>query len=146
MRNSNVKGLTLLEILLIVAGLTIIVGIIILIIDPNKELGNKNNTQRRVDVNLILDAVYQYTGDNNNVLPATITASSTEICKTDSACTGLTNLSALTVGEKYLSNIPIDPKGGSNNGTDYTILKTPDGKIVVSAPKADRGEKISATK
>ncbi len=146
MKKFKVSGMTLLEVLLIVAGITIIIGIVIMIIDPNKELGNKNNVQRRVDVKIILNAISQYSLDNRGTLPPTISTSSKEICQTGAKCENLVDLSVLTDDEKYLSQIPTDPKNIPAPSTGYTVFKTNDGKITVSAPLADKGENISATK
>ena len=66
----NRKGFTLLEILLVVAALAILAGIVILAINPTKQLGETRDAQRNSDVNAILNAVYQYSIDNNGFYPA----------------------------------------------------------------------------
>lgn len=145
-RNSQ-KGFTLLEILLVVAAIGILAGIVILAINPGKQLGDTRNAQRHADVNTILNAVYQYAIDNNGTLPAGITTSATEICKTGGTCTGLVDLSALTTNEKYLTGIPKDPNGACNtNGVCYTILKTANGRVTVTAPNAEQSATISVTR
>ncbi|MBN2854464.1 type II secretion system protein [Patescibacteria group bacterium] len=139
------KGFTLLEILLVVAAIAILAGIVILAINPAKQLGDTKNAARSADVNTILNAVYQYTIDNNGSIPATITASSTEICST-STCTGLIDLSVLTENETYLTAFPIDPDGAvDENGTGYAISKSNNGRITVSSLKAQDAT-ISVTK
>jgi prepilin-type N-terminal cleavage/methylation domain-containing protein len=51
----NQKGFTLLEILLVVAAIAILAGIIIVAINPAKQLGDTRNAQRYSDVRTILD-------------------------------------------------------------------------------------------
>lgn len=140
------KGFTLIEILLVVAAIGILAGIVILAINPTKQLADTRNAQRKVDVNTILSAVYQYAIDNNGTIPASITTTDTEICKTTaSTCTGLTDLSVLTDDGTYLTAIPNDPSS-SSTGAGYNILKSANGRITVSAPNAEQGATISVTR
>ncbi len=146
------KGFTLIEILLVVAAIAILAGIVILAINPNKQLGETRNAQRRVDVNTILNAVYQYTIDNNGTLPTTIASSTcasvatNEICKIGGTCTGLIDLLVLAANEKYLVSIPSDPTGASTNGTGYRISKSANGRVTVCAPSAEQSATISVTR
>ncbi len=142
------KGFTLIEILLVVAAIAILAGIVILAINPSKQLGDTRNAQRHADVATILNAVYQYDIDNAGTLPASITTVPTEICKTGATiCTGLIDLSALTLNEKYLTAIPHDPNGACNtNGVCYQISKSVNGRISVNAPSAEQGATISVTR
>ena len=71
------KGFTLLEILLAVGAISILAGIVIVAINPGKQLANARNTTRLVDVNTIVDAIYQYTLNNDGVLPAGVASSTT---------------------------------------------------------------------
>lgn len=146
MQNMNKKGFTLLEILLVVAAIAILAGIVIVAINPGKQLADTRNAQRQVNVNTILNAVYQYSIDNKGILPASITQVSTEICKTGASCAGLIDLSVLTTNETYLTAIPTDPTGVSTNGTGYNIAQSANGRITVFAPKAEQGKTISVTR
>lgn len=142
------SGFTLLEILLVVAAIAILAGIVIIAINPQKQLADTRNAQRSTDVNTILNAVYQYSIDNDGVIPTSITTTATEICQTGTAtCTNLIDLSVLTANELYLVSIPVDPQGGElTGGTGYEIIKTANDRITVTAPKAERGATISVTR
>jgi len=143
------KGFTLLEVLLVVAILGILAAIVILAINPSKQLADARNAQRRVDVNTILSAVYQYAIDNSGAMPGTLaTTTATPICKTGAGiCTGLTDLSVLTNGQKYLVSIPMDPASTTASSTGYTIIaSSTTGRITVAAPAAENGVAITATR
>lgn len=131
--------------LLVVGAIAILAGIVILAINPAKQIGDTRNARRRADVNTILNAVYQYFVDNGSV-PSTITTSSTVICDTGVSCSGI-DLSALTSGEKYLVSIPVDPTQASTTlVTGYYIYKDTNNRITVTAPNAENSVTISATR
>lgn len=140
------KGFTLIEILLVVAAIAILAGIVILAINPNKQLGDTRNGQRRADVNTILNAVYQYTIDNNGTLPASITTTSTEICNNSGSCTGLIDLAVITASEKYLVSIPLEPQKTNALGAGYMIKKSANGRITVDAQFEEQSATISVTR
>lgn len=152
MHTTNKKGFTLLEILLVVAAIGILAGIVILAINPGKQLGDTQNAQRKVDVNTILNAVYQYSVDNNGTVPSGIASSTcaslatNEICKTSGNCVSLVDLKVLTTSEKYLVSIPTDPTATSTNGAGYRISKSGTGRITVCSPNAEQGATISVTR
>jgi len=148
----NQRGFTLLEVLLVVAIIAILAGIVIIAINPGKQLGDSRNAQRQADVTTVLNAVYQYSLDNNGNLPTTISATATEICKTSTApatCTSssLIDLTVVTTGGKYVASMPVDPQNAaSSNGTGYKISKdATSGRITVSAT-GEQGKTISVTR
>lgn len=145
--NNLRKGFTLLEVLLVIAIIAILAGIVIIAINPAKQLADARNAQRWSDVTTIINAVYQYAIDHDGDLPGSIENAPEEICRSEaSSCVGLTNLDALTDDEKYLIAIPYDPNGYSTNGAGYEIEKTSDDRIVVTAPDAEQGETIEVSR
>lgn len=146
----NQKGFTLLEVLLVVAVIAILAGIVIIAINPGKQLGDTRNAQRQADVTTTLNAIYQYSLDNNGTTPAGITTTSTEGCATGAAsCAGLVDLTVLTTNGKYLVAVPKDPQCATTcatNGTGYRISKDVNNRITVNAPAAEQGKTISVTR
>lgn len=149
-RLKSKKGFTLIEVLLVVAIIAILAGIVILAVNPAKQLADTRNAQRRADVNTIINAAYQYSIDNNGNLPASIlvagVAPANDICTTGGTCTGLTDLTVLTTNGKYLVSLPKDPSTATANDTKYTIVKDANNRLVVSAPDAEQGATITVTR
>ena len=153
-------GFTLLEILLVVAAIAILAGIVIIAINPGKQLGDTRNAQRYVDVNTILNATYQYALDNNGALPPGIPNTGTcgveatnQICITGGTCTGgaadLVALAELTTNETYIVSVPTDPSGSTSadaNGAGYHVVQSANGRVTVCAPNAEQGATISVTR
>jgi len=127
------KGFTLIELLLVIGIIAILASIVIVAINPTKQLADARDAQRRSDVNTILNAVYQYAIDNNGNLPTCIDTTDRNIC-TSNDCTGVTdgcNLSALT--GSYVVSIPADPTNASGNDAGYNIQEGSDNRVTVSA-------------
>jgi len=143
------KGFTLIELLLVIAIIAILAAIVIVAINPARQLAQSRNAQRRSDVNTLINGVWQYAVDNNGDMPATIPSSPTvcgdatsEICAAGAAdCTGLVVLEGDLV-EDYLADIPEDPQDDDVNGTSYYIVESSNGRITVCAPDAELGETI----
>ena len=144
----QLKGFTLLEILLVVVAIGILAGIVIIAINPNKQLGDTRNAQRRIDVSIILNAVYQFSLDNNGTLPLTINNTATEICLDDETCPSLIILSTDLV-PNYILSMPVDPSiiASVGEGVGYTIFKnSTTGRVTVSAQNAENSATISITR
>ncbi len=150
-------GFTLLEILLVVAAIAILAGIVIFAINPGKQLAELRNGKRRADVNLIMNALYQYTIDNNGAtLSDTIPVRDVTVCteQTDAeislcATTGCgMNLDYLLTNQKYLVSMPIDPAGGvqSVDYSGYYVWLSTNNRLTVCAPKAELSVDVSVTR
>lgn len=158
MKSINKKGFTLLEILLVVAAIAILAGIVIVALNPAKQLGDTRNAQRWSDVNAILNAVHQYAIDNDGNLPAGIdtTTGSSQVLGTattgmDSTCTADTTVAAALdlsadLVPTYIVGIPMDPTTGSASNTDYYINQDANGRITVGACDPEQSATIEVTR
>ncbi|MFH1188719.1 MAG: LamG-like jellyroll fold domain-containing protein [bacterium] len=70
--DTSKKGFTLLEMLLVVAAISILASIVITALNPGKQLAEARNAQRQSDTRTIIDAIYQYTIDNKGLIPPQI--------------------------------------------------------------------------
>lgn len=154
------KAFTLLEILLVVGVIVVLAAIVIIAINPSKQLATVRNTERQFDLKQLGNAIEQYYIDHS-VYPASTPTTLTEICNTGSAtssppgyCDGLVDLSSLV--PTYLVAIPTDPKDStlsfidkvitkayaSTNGSAYQIMQDSNGKIILFAPQTELGDFI----
>jgi len=140
------QGFTLIELLLVIGIIAILASIVIVAINPTRQLGQARDAQRRSDVNTILNAVYQYAIDHNGATPGNIpTGPARTICKVNApSCNNGVNVNVLT--GSYLVSIPSDPQATTGTGTNYTIYKDSNGRITVSAPGAEQTTNITVTR
>ncbi len=147
------NGFTLIEVLLVIAILAILASVVIIAINPSRQLGTARDAQRLSDVYAILGALHQYAANNDGSFPSEITTENKEICKTQSvSCVGLYDLSMLTTEERYLVSMPEDPLCPrdsaycSEDGTGYFVAKTENGRVRVSAPSVELADDMVVTR
>jgi type IV pilus assembly protein PilA len=136
---------TLIELLLVIAIIAILASIVIVAINPAKQLGDARNAMRTAHVSTITNALYQYNIENET-LPACIDLTVRKIC-TDASCSGVTGdtcnfTSELTDNIVYLRDIPKDPSAPSVNDSGYTIQRVNTDRIRVTAPYAENDAMI----
>jgi type IV pilus assembly protein PilA len=140
------RGFTLIELLLVIGIIAILAAIVIVAINPTKQLGDARNAQRRSDVKTILDAVYQYALDNNGNIPTGITTTSKWICKSGANVSCNNGLSLNLLTGSYVVAIPSDPQSATATGTYYKIQSLQNGRITVNALGAEQSATISVTR
>jgi len=147
------KGFTLIELLVVIGILAILLAITLIAINPARQFGQANNTRRRSDVLQILNAIHQYTAENNGQLPAEVLA----LTGTTGVAMNAANFPNLCAElmTNYLPALPTDPSKNAPNITDctvttwdtgYAVLKDSANRVTVSAPTADLGATISVTR
>lgn len=160
------KGFTLIELLLVIGIIAILAAIVIVAINPTKQLGDARDAQRRSDVNTLLNAIWQYAIDNQGSMPGTAgtvidgsprmlggtatpaCGSSTNACLDMSTVDDCLNLDTV-LGETYVVSMPVDPGGAGrsfNAGiSGYAVQTTAGGRVIVTAcdPEQDGGVGIT---
>jgi len=142
------KAFTLVEVLLVIVIIAILAGIVIVAINPSRQISQANNAERDSDVKSILDAVHEYAIDNRGTLPSAITTTAT-IIGDDTAEIDICSLLVPT----YIAEMPFDPTATGAAYTDcttyytgYTIAADANGRLTVAAPSAELSETISVTR
>jgi prepilin-type N-terminal cleavage/methylation domain-containing protein len=136
------KGFTLLEILLVIAAIGILAAIVLVAINPNRQIAQVRNAQRRSDINTIYKAIEQYLIDRGSY-PVGITTTKKDICNTGieevggaSNCSGKVDLRELV--PTYIAGIPKDPIGDS-----YKVgINIENNRISVEAGSISNGQAI----
>src|SRR3990172_1768462 len=164
----RLQGFTLIEILLVVAMISILAVAVFVALNPAKRIIDSKNARRQNDVDSILSAVHQFIVDNKGAYPSNMPAAGTEVqLGTDAAgcaiatggCGGVTAAcTALMTGgtnlAKYLKTMPVDPTAGTTfdaGATGYSLLLDTNGIVTVRScgsetPTGETTVEISAAR
>jgi prepilin-type N-terminal cleavage/methylation domain-containing protein len=145
------KGFTLIEVLLVITLISILIGILLFSINPNRQLGQARNLTRKSDITTIYNALQYQRVKNRGVILNTITTSYQEICDTGTRmstdalptatyCNGKIDLRSLI--PTYINSIPKDTQATGTGNTGYEVAKTSTNLISIRAKNSELGESI----
>ena len=149
-RKKEVSGFTLIELLIVIGIIAILAAIVIVAVNPARQLAQARNATRSANVNTILNAVTQNIAENGSF-----------VCAAGDIPTTATNMGSDTAGgdydvcscivPTYVAEMPYDPSVGhytdcTDYDTGYTIMKTAENRVTVAAPNAELGQTIAVTR
>jgi prepilin-type N-terminal cleavage/methylation domain-containing protein len=145
------SGLTLVEIVIVVAIIAVITGVYFLVANPAGQLASSRNSTRTADLQSIMIAVrynIAAAGDDQFSCSAGSIPTSTENM---GSASGSYNIAACL--STIISVMPFDPSASSayytsntNYNTGYSIsINSSTGQVTLSAPHAELGKTISVT-
>ncbi len=131
----KLKGFTLIELLIVIAIVAILSAVVLIAVNPARQMRDARNVERMAECNAILSAISQYQVDNE-ALPTCVTTDSTCIGTDD--VTPCCDLTTDLVDGGYIAEIPIGPGATCDAAnTCYEVMKTATDRITVSAPGAE---------
>jgi|GEM_PF-1171225 len=144
------KGFTLLEILLVIAVIGILASIVLVAINPNRQLSQARNLNRQAEISDIYNALQQYKAVNRGNLDINLSSNYTEICDTGSLtlddslptsnyCDGKIDLRILV--PTYLNEIPKDINTVEGS-TGYQLAADSSNQISVKANNSELDQEI----
>jgi prepilin-type N-terminal cleavage/methylation domain-containing protein len=149
------KGFTLIEILLVVAILSILLVVVFAALNPAQRLQDTRNARRWNDVNQVLTAVHEYIVDNKGTCPTGVNCTTQATVELGTCAAGAANCPALTGVANcvdlrtplasYLASIPKDPSVSGTTNSGYAI-GVANGIVTITACHAEGGQSISVAR
>ncbi len=128
-------GFTLIEILVVIGVLTVILAIVLIAINPLRQLAETRDTERRSGAKAILDAVYQHLAENGQ-FPRGMPGRGGGKLIASAFGTGSNFCEDLI--PTFIAQMPVDPQNGNFNGcndfnTSYFIVRSQEDRITIQA-------------
>lgn len=135
------KGFTLLEILLVIAAIGILAAIVIVAINPNRQLSQVRDTLRQSDAVTLQKALEQYLIDTGSYPPG-VTSEYTEVCNSGSNGIGEGTVNSDCIDLRplvptYIASVPTDPSGGTGETGFYVHTHSVNQKITITSSQAE---------
>jgi prepilin-type N-terminal cleavage/methylation domain-containing protein len=152
--NDMRRGLTLIEIIVAVALISILSALGFLALNPVGQLASARNSQRTFHLNGLMNGIRQNMADTSGG-GFTCASGSLPTSTPKKMATGAGNYDiAPCLVPTYLPNIPFDPSASgahyasnSDYDTGYTIIRNAStGQVTVNAPAAELNKTISITR
>ncbi len=143
-------GFTLLEILIVMALIAILIGIVVVALNPARQFASARNSTRYAHLNTVMSAISSNMAENRG----TFTCATGAIPSTSTimASTGGYDIAPCLV-TNFLSSMPVDPSAAgaiwtstSTYSSGYEISRGTDGRITLVAPSAELDSTISLTR
>ncbi len=139
----NIKAFTLIELIIVIAIISLIAAAVFVSVNPAKRLGDTKDSQRLADLTAINKAVNLYTADYGS-MPTDIDTTNIKkgdkivLCSTASqlSCDGQTHDCMVIEDANFLGkyfSLPIDPDKADTTDTGYYITRNADRTITFGA-------------